>query len=248
MAKLAKGTKFYWGDGGAGAVKASSTLGSGASGLVLTAKTAGTAGNSTTRELLAAGTASLAVSVIGTAITITLGTTSGTVTSTVNDVIAKIIATPAALALVDPSAVTTGTGLMAAAASAALSGGSNSAEVFADIPGVGDINLDPGSYNRMDITSHSSPGPQPEMINEAFTSEGTASFSLNWKETDAGHLALEADFEANTQRNAKIEPPAGGGKTRTFVAQIMSLGEAYPVKGVITRDVSIGILGSITKV
>jgi hypothetical protein len=86
------------------------------------------------------------------------------------------------------------------------------------------------------------------MINEAFTSEGQITFSLNWDQTDTGHLALESDFESNTTRNAKIQPPSGGGTTRTFEAQVMSLSEAYPVKGIVTRDVTIGIIGSITKV
>ncbi len=247
MAKLAKGTKFYWGDGGAGAAKATKSHGSGDSNVTFEAVSAGTSGNSITVALTnPGGTADLSVTVVDTAITIALGVSTGTIVSTANDVIAGVYKSTAARALVNASSTGDGTGLVTALVSTALSGGTNSAEVFYDIPGVGDISLNPGSYSQLDVSSHSSTGPQPEMLNEAFTSPGTASFSMYWDETNAGHLALEADYIANTARNAKIDPVAGGGKTRSFVAQVANIGESYPVKGAIMRDVTIQIQGNIT--
>lgn len=246
--KLAKGTKFKWGDGGAGAAKAVKSHGSTDSNVTFTAVDAGTLGNSITVALTnPGGTADLAVTVVGTAISIALGVSSGSIVSKANDVIAGIYQSADARALVDAASDGDGTGVVTALTTTALSGGTNDAEAFADLPGVGDISLDPGSYSQLDVTSHSSPGPQPEMLNEAFTSAGSASFSLQWDAANAGHLALEADFDANTQRNAQIVPPTGAGQTRSFLAQVMSFGESYPVKGVVTRDVQINIIGSVTK-
>ncbi len=244
---LAKGTKFLWGDGGAGAVKATKTHGTTTAELVFTAKTAGTGGNSITVAIVnPGGTAALSVSVTGSAITINAGVSSGSIISTANDVIAKIYQTAAAAALVDVTTGSTGLGVVAALAAANLTGGSNSAEVFADIPRVGDISFDRGSFSQSDVSSHSTSGNEPEMLNDAFKSPASISFAMSFDNTDAGHLALESDFFANTVRNAKLVPPAGGGSTATFSGQIMSLGAAYPVKGVITRDVKISINGSLT--
>lgn len=246
--KLAHGTKVKWGDGGAGAAKATKSHGSTDSNLTFEAVTAGTLGNSITITLTnPGGTADLAVTVVDYDITVALGVSSGSIVSTANDVIAGIYQTAAAKALVNVSSVGDGTGVVTALSKANLTGGTNSAETFYDLTGIDDITLDPGSYSRMDITSHSSTGPQAEMINEAFTSEGSVSFSMKWNISDTGHIALETDFDDNTSRNVQIIPPTGGGQTRSFVAQVTSLSEAYPVKGVITRDVKLGILGAITK-
>jgi hypothetical protein len=249
MAVLAKGTKILWGDGGAGAVKATLSHGSSAANLTLTAKAAGTGGNSITLTIVnPGGTAALSVSVSTNAITVNAQTSSGSIVSTANDIIAAIFASAAASALVVPSSTGAGTGVVAALSSTALSGGANSAEVFHDLPNIGDITLNPGEYPREDVSSHSSPGPNPEMINSAFTSEASASFTINYEPGDNGHDALEADFDSNTTRNAKLVPPVGSGlPTRTFQAQVSSMPEAYPVRGVMTRAVSLSITSAIVK-
>lgn len=247
-AKLAKGTKILWGDGGAAASAATLTLGSGASAVKFDAVAAGTAGNSITVTMTnPGGTAALAVSVLGTAITVALGTTTGNIISTANDVIAGIFGSSAARALVTASATGTGLGVVSAVTSTALAGGTASAETFADLPGVGDISFDPGSYSQSDVSTHDSAGPNPEMLNDAFTAPGTASFTLQWDGSNAGHQALHADYMSNTARNCKVVPTgASGDKTYSFVAQISSLSATYPVKGTITRDVNLAIIGAIT--
>ncbi len=249
MSQLARGTKIMWGDGGAAATAATLNIGSGATGVKFDAVTAGTAGNSITITMTnPGGTEALAVTVLGTAITIALGTTTGSIISTANDVIAGVFASSAARALVTASAVTTGLGVVSAASSTPLAGGTNSAETFADLPAIGDISFSPGTYSQLDRSSHSSTGANPEMINEAFSSPGSCSFTLDWDNTDAGHLALEDDFFSNTPRNCKLIPPAGGGKTYTFIAQCMKFDAPFPVKGVIGRDVQLSINSGIVRV
>lgn len=110
-------------------VRASTTRGTGNAGVKIEADAVGTGGNSITyAQVVPAGAnAPLSVSVVGSAITVNVatGATAGTATSTADQVIAAINANPAAAALVTASrgASSDGSGVVAASASAALTGG-----------------------------------------------------------------------------------------------------------------------------
>jgi Divergent InlB B-repeat domain len=119
--------------------------------LVYTARTAGTGGNSISVQYLDPGvTASLSVSVAGTAITVTLGRAGGSITSTAADVRTALAADSGANALVSVGNVpgNDGTGAMTPMPSTFLSGGQAASAAGGDVtdsaspPGV---NVDCGS-------------------------------------------------------------------------------------------------------
>lgn len=143
---VAYGTQIQLGDGALGdATKASKTNGNTNSQIVYTAKVGGVGGNSIAVAQIASGNNTpLSIAVVGSAITVTLETDgSAASASTVNDVIAKLYATAAAAALVDASdGVGDGTGVLAAAASGALSGGAAGTEAFVTIAEVTSFSSD----------------------------------------------------------------------------------------------------------
>ena len=112
------------------ATHANRTMGTGASQLLVIAKVAGVVGNQyAIRALVAGNNTPLSVSVSGLVITINCATNGGgSATSTVNDVIAKMYATPECAAIVDAQAPNGGTGVLAAATQANLTGGVDSGD------------------------------------------------------------------------------------------------------------------------
>jgi predicted nucleic acid-binding protein len=244
---LARGTKVLWGDGGAGAVAATLSHGSSAANLTLTANAAGTGGNAITLAIVnPGGTAALSVSVSTNAITVNARTVSGDIASTANDIIAAIFASTAARALVTPSSSGTGTGVVTALTATALSGGTNSAEVFHEIANLGDISVNEGEEEEIDTTSHSTVGETLETMSGGFRSAASISFPLNFKPNDASHAALRADFSLKARRNGKLVPPVSSAlPTQTFVGQIKSLPRTFPVKGVIGASVVISLTAGL---
>lgn len=109
--------------------------------LLFTAVTAGADGNDITIRYVdpAAISQALAVSVLGTAITVSLATDgAGAITSTAAQVDAAIDALPAAAALVTPAnkAANDGTGVVTALAATALTGGLTPTATLFDVTGV----------------------------------------------------------------------------------------------------------------
>ncbi len=112
--------------GNTAAVKATATLLTLTSGLVFTAVNAGVGGNSITVTYVNPGTpsAALDVTVVASAITVSLATDAGSiVTSTANNVLAAVNADVQANLLVLVTAVSTGIGLVSAVAPTSLTGG-----------------------------------------------------------------------------------------------------------------------------
>ncbi len=203
FATRADGTKLYFGDGGAGAVKAAKTHGATTAELVFTAKTAGTTGNSTTVAIVnPGGTAALSVSVTGAAITINAGTSSGSIISTANDVIAKIAQSAAASALVDVTTGGTGLGVVAALAAANLTGGTNSAEVFSLIKGLVGFDFDDRTHEDIDARTLDEPTNYMTNLTEG---PGSASGEIQMSLTDAVHVALKAAYLNGVTHNFRIE-------------------------------------------
>lgn len=137
-----------------GAVAASTTRGTGNAGLTITANTAGTGGNSIryAHVVPAGSNAPLSVTVAGNDITVNLatGATAGTATSTASEVIAAVNASLEASALVTASLPGTsdGTGVVAASALAALTGGAAGTTPMA-VKAVRSLRDDPSMYKTL---------------------------------------------------------------------------------------------------
>jgi hypothetical protein len=123
---------------------ATSTLEAGVTGILYTARNVGSAGNNITIQYTNLGTngTSASVSVVGTAINVTLGnSTSGTAgITTANQVVSAINNVPAAAALVIPIVTSSGTGAVYAIGHTPLTSGSNAIQYVTLLEGGNDGN------------------------------------------------------------------------------------------------------------
>lgn len=195
------------GDGGVGAgTKASRTMGSSNSALVVRWGTVGTAGNSKTASIVVSGASTpLSVTVTTSSVTINSATNGSSVaTSTANDVIAALYANPTFVQYWEAdNGAGDGTGVVSAAASAALSGGAVGGEAFTAIAMVKGVRGPSISGSTADITSFDSPNGFREFIG-TLRDGGTLSFSINYDPGDTTHAALMSDLIAGTTRNFEM--------------------------------------------
>lgn len=220
-ARRADNTKVYKGDGGAGAVKATKSHGSTDANLTFEAVAAGTGGNSITVALVnPGGTGDLSVGVVSNAITVTLGVSSGSIVSTANDVMAGVYNSAAARALVNVTSTGDGTGVVTALSAAALTGGTNSAEVFEQIKGLTAFRFDDRNHDSIDARTLDDPN---NFITNLTEGERTASGTFQLDPADTVHAALKAAFEAGTTNNYRIE--WGYGLVEQFSAQVKTFPE-----------------------
>lgn len=243
-ARLSFGTILKLGDGGAGAAKASYTHGSSNQQIVFEAVAAGTGGNSITVEII--NNASLSVSTTGNAVTINADVAA----HSVNAVIAAIYADATTKALINATdGAGDGTGLITALTSTALTGGTDSAEVFSPIPGVSNFNISGPTREEVDVTNHSSSQGAIETLPEGVYDPGSITFDLFYDASDATHQSLLTEFNNKTISNYQIAYPADVGVTKQFTGWVKSFGnESAPVRGAATRSVEIRITGPVTDV
>lgn len=225
--------KLYMGDGGAGSVKATRTFGSGASGIVFTAKTAGADGNSISVVLTnPGGTAALAVSATGDAITVALGVNAGSIVSTVNDIIAAVYQSATVSALVDAAASTTGLGAVVAATVLSLAGGTNSAELFSEIKGLTNFDFSSKDHALIECGTLSDPNATITSLKQAAI---TAQGSLQWDPENDNHLALLSRYTSGSTNNYRIEWEYG--RIEQFTAQVKTVpGLKWAQGAVVTGD------------
>lgn len=246
----AYGTVLKRGDGGVGAgAKATRTVGTGNSALRITAKEYGTDGNAISFSVVVSGNNTpLTIGVVGNAITINAATgAGGAATSTVNDIVAALYATPAAVALVDSdNTAGDGTGVIAAASSAALSGGSLGAEVFTTVDGVKSLTGPSFSMETIDATHHTSASNYREVL-PSFLTGGEVSFDLLYDPGDSQHEGILTDFESRVLRNFQLVYPDAGNMTHSFAAYISGAEVTAPIDDALMLSVTLAITGPVTR-
>jgi hypothetical protein len=177
-------------------------MGSGSSGLILYWGTPGTAGNSKTCSIVVSGTNTpLSVTVTTSAVTINSATNGGgSASSTVAQIIAALYANATFIANWDARAVSDGTGTIAAAGSASLSGGVDG-ETFTAVAEVRGFRGPGLAGGITEVTSFDSAGIR-EFIS-TLRDAGTVSFSVNYIPNGAGtgHQLLIEDAEDGLTRN-----------------------------------------------
>jgi hypothetical protein len=244
------GTVLRRGDGGAGAgTKASRTVGTGNSQLIVRAKTVGPAGNSITYSVVVGGVSTpLSVTVTGNAITINAATNGSSVAvSTVNDIIAAIYASAAAAALVDAdNGPGDGTGVIAAAASGALTGGALGTEVFTAINGARSITGPGFTMDTIDATSHSSPSNYRQVL-PSFLSGGEVTFDLLYDPADVQHEGIVTDFEGRVLRNFQMVLTDTGNHTYAFSAYVTGAQVSAPLDDALMMSVTLSITGAVSR-
>jgi hypothetical protein len=182
-------------------------MGSGSSGIIVSWDTPGTGGNSKTAAIVVSGNNTpLSVTVTTSAVTINSATDgSGAATSTVLKILETLYANETFRANWRARPVTDGTGVVAAASSAALSGGVNG-ETFTAFPEVKGVRGPNFQANVIDVTSFDSNRTR-EFIN-GLTDPGQLTFMCNYVPN-----AWEADQQ-------KIFPLITAGTRRTFELQM----------------------------
>lgn len=229
VAKAGYNTLFKRGDGGVGAaVKASRTMGTSNSQIVIQAKTAGVAGNGQSVVIVVAGNntaLSLSLSGSGSNSSLTINSAtngSAAATSTVNDILAAILQDANVSALFEGTDGSgNGTGVIAAAALAFLTSGSDGSEVFTTVAEVINISGPGLSLETTDVTNMTSTGAWREHI-ATLKDTGEVTIDLNWAPEDTGHVNLIADLNNRTLRNFKIVWPNVAATTWTFSGYVTS--------------------------
>lgn len=189
------------------AVRASRTMGSGNSKLRVFWRTPGTAGNSKTCSIVVSGNNTpLSVNVTTSDVTVNSATNGGgSATSTVAQIIAALYANTTFRANWDAdSSDGDGTGTIASAGSASLSGGVNG-ETFTAVAEVKGVRGPGQNRNIIDVTSFDSAGWR-EFIT-TLADGGPVSFTLNFNPSVTSHGNLKDDFEDGEHHNWEMHFP-----------------------------------------
>lgn len=96
-----------------------------------------------------------------------------------------------------------------------------------------------------DVTSHSSNGDE-EFASVGVLSHPSVTFSVILIEPDTQQDLLWSTQSGHAPANFTLTH-ADGTRKRAFAALVESIGEAYPVKGVMMRDISLKPTGAITR-
>lgn len=124
-------------------------------------------------------------------------------------------------------------------------------ETFTTISEVRDIDGPKMTASTIDVTNHSTVGAFEEFI-PGFLSAGTIDFEMNHIISDDVQNDLEAAYLARDRFNIQIVLPEDVDSTpeadRTSQMQVFvaSMGRRSPVKGALTRNVSLQVVGAPT--
>lgn len=118
-------------------------------------------------------------------------------------------------------------------------------EVFTTISGVGDISGPNTSVAETETTSHSTGSPHRTFL-PTLIDDGEISFPDFWNPSDPTQslyspFGLENLFQNRAVTKWRLVIPDASHRTREFLGFVKTLGETYPVQGVMTRNVSIRI-------
>lgn len=207
LATSGSGVQFKMGDGGVGAgVQASRTISTSNQQIIIYAKTAGTAGNSKTCSIVVSGNnTAFALSVTSSNITITSATDgSGVATTTVNEALYQLMQNDTfALHWEATRGAGNGTGILVAAASAALSGGTNGTEIFTAVAEVKSITGPNMSASVIDVTNMDSANNTREFIS-SWIDPGELSFAMNFLPANTTQQNLATLMQSRTRRNMQL--------------------------------------------
>lgn len=113
------------------------------------------------------------------------------------------------------------------------------------IPGVKDIDFNPGEWGEYDATNHGSSNEE-EIIPDGVRAGKTVSFDMDYDEDNSAQSQLVSDFDDQAVNTYNIIAPGTNGETFTFNAYVMSMSYPLPVRGAKVRSVTLRITGAIT--
>lgn len=207
QATSGSGVQLKRGDGGVGAgTKASRTISTSNQQIIIRAKEAGVAGNSKTCSIAVSGNnTAFALTVTESAITVTSATDGSAVaTTTVNELLYQLMQNSTFVEHWEATrGAGNGTGVLAAAASAALSGGADGAEVFTSIAEVKSIGGPNMSAAVIDVTNFDSANNTREFIS-SWIDPGELTFACNFLPAHLQQQGLVQDMIDTLRRNYQL--------------------------------------------
>lgn len=93
-----------------------------------------------------------------------------------------------------------------------------------------------------DATHMESPNGWEERVHVGVKSAGEVTFALQLVQSDAMQAALRADLSEGTLREWRLVLPSGTRRI-AFDAYVTTMGNAFPLKGIMTRDITFTITG-----
>lgn len=97
-----------------------------------------------------------------------------------------------------------------------------------------------------DATSHSSSAGWDEAISVGLLSGGEITFAMHAIEPDTQQDLLYSTQAGHLPANFQLVFPDATRK-RSFAALVQNIGEEYPVKGKMTRNVTLKVTGAVTR-
>lgn len=235
------------GDGGVGAgTQASKTIGTSAQLLTVGARTAGAAGNSKTFGIVvAAGTVTYSQVITANSVLINSATTSGTATTKVATAMSNLIADNTFAANFFCSTTGDGSGVLVAGASAALTSGTDGAEVFASLAEIRNITGPTRQQTIIEVTNMDSVGNYREYIS-SFLDAGAVAFDMNFTNVTS-QQALISDLENRVLRNFKLAfTTKAGTVTYAFAALVTKFENSFQMANQLLANVEFKVSGGIT--
>lgn len=225
--------------------KGALTIGTENSQIVFTAIKAGLGGNGISITLVnPAENAPLSVEVEGKDITVNLAYETDAVTSTVNDVIEAILSSDEAGVLVTAGPGTgNGTGVLAAAAKANLTGGTNGTSVYGKISGILDVDIPGLGRTSDDTTSHDSPEGFAEYLKSAIKDGRSISIPINYDPADTMHQRLKLEEASDESSRFRFVFPVKGEDFESE-ALVLNFSNSNPVRGVKTATLETQLTGA----
>lgn len=129
---------------------------------------------------------------------------------------------------------------------------SSSPEAFTTIAGAGDIAGPNTTMGEVETTSHSTGAPVRSYV-PSLADPGELSFPCYWNPVDPTQsidspFGMEALFWSRRITKFQLVAPDASHRTRQFFGFVKSIGETYPVQGVMTRNIAIRITSPLTDV
>lgn len=115
---------------------------------------------------------------------------------------------------------------------------------FAVVAEVLDITGPEASQLIEDATNMDSPNGWGEKIAIGLREAGDVTFQMHLLQDDASQNALWSDLGSSQKRNFRIVLPSGT-KRVAFAGFVSKIGQSFPVKGKMVRDVALSVTGQV---
>lgn len=117
-------------------------------------------------------------------------------------------------------------------------------EGFTTIPHVGDIDGPGGDVGEIDVTDHSTVGNYAETLGDV-QDPGQVTAPVHWDPAETLHQQLQSDAgDPSQERNYEIVYPDGS--KESFAAYVQSFRTQAPVRGALTKQLTLRVAGAIT--